>query len=159
MDAVSLIDSLRRLLRRKGRARDEADELIQEAFLRLQEYRQSRHVVEPEAFLVRTVQNLSIDAYRVKARRGLHTVANDVLERLVDPGPLPDEVLSSCERLQRLRAGLENLSPRTRNVVLLYKIDGLSQPQIAAQLGISVSAVEKHMAKGALFLSDWMAED
>lgn len=159
VDAAALIDRLRRLLHHKGRTRDEADELIQEAFLRLHEYRQSRHVVQPEAFLVRTVQNLSVDAYRVKARRGTQTAAADVLERLIDPAPLPDEVLASRERLQRLRAGLENLSPRTRDVVLLYKIDGLSQPQIAAQLRISVSAVEKHMAKGALFLSDWMAED
>jgi RNA polymerase sigma factor (sigma-70 family) len=159
VDAESLIDRLRKLLRRKGRVRDEADDLIQEAFLRLHEYRKSRQVLEPEAFLVRTVQNLSIDAHRLKARRGVEIAADEEVQRLIDPRPLPDEVLASHQRLQHLRAGFETLSPRTRDVVVLYKIEGLSQSQIAAQLGISISAVEKHIAKAVLFLSDWMTED
>jgi RNA polymerase sigma factor, sigma-70 family len=159
VDSTSLIDRLRKLLRRKGRVRDEADDLIQEAFLRLHEYRKSRQVLEPEAFLVRTVQNLSIDAHRLKARRGVEIAADDEVRRLIDPRPLPDEVLASHQRLQRLRAGLETLAPRTRDVVLLYRIEGLSQSQIATQLGISISSVEKHIAKAALFLSDWMTED
>jgi RNA polymerase sigma-70 factor (ECF subfamily) len=159
VDLHFLIDRLRRLLRRKGRVHDDADDLIQEAFLRLQEYRQARRVLEPEAFLVRTVQNLSIDAHRVKGRRGTQVLVDDQIHHLIDPAPLPDEVLASQQRLQRLRQGLESLSPRTREAVLLFRIDGLSQSQIAAQLGISASAVEKHIAKAALFLSDWMTED
>ena len=149
---------LRKLLRHKGRARDDADDLIQEAFLRLHEYRQTCEVLAPEAFLVRTVQNLTVDAHRVRARHGVHLSADEEVHRLIDPNPLPDEVLATQQRLQHLRRGLENLSPRTREVVLLFKIDGLSQSQIGVQLGISASAVEKHIAKAALFLSDWMTE-
>lgn len=159
MDPASLIHRLRKILRRKGRVNDDADDLIQEAFLRLHEYRKSRQVHEPEAFLVRTVQNLSIDAHRATARHGVCVAADDEVHRLVDPNPLPDEVLATQQRLLQLRQGLEALTPRTREVLLLNRIDGLSQPQIAAQLGITVSGVEKHIAKAALFLSEWMAED
>jgi RNA polymerase sigma factor (sigma-70 family) len=157
MDPGVLIDRLRRLLRRRGRTWDEAEDLIQQAFLRLQEYRQSCQVREPEAFLVRTVQNLSIDAHRAKARHGVHLATEEQLHSVIDPKPLPDEVLATQQRLHRLRQGLEHLSPRTREVVLLHRIEGWSQPQIAARLGISLSGVEKHVAKGALFLADWMA--
>jgi DNA-directed RNA polymerase specialized sigma24 family protein len=43
--------------------------------------------------------------------------------------------------------------------VLLQRIEGFSHAQIAARLGITVSAVEKHIAKAALFLSDWMNKE
>ncbi len=159
MELRALIERLRRLLHHKGRGPDEADDLIQEAFLRLQEYRRSREVREPEAFMVRTVQNLVVDDYRARARHGVQLAAEDQGYRLVDPAPRPDEVLASQQRLQHLRRGLESLAPRTREVLLLFKVDGLSQTQIAARLDITVSAVEKHVAKAALLLSDWMTEE
>jgi RNA polymerase sigma factor (sigma-70 family) len=151
--------TLRKLLRHKGRTVDETDELIQEAFLRLQVYRRERHVREPEAFLVRTVQNLHVDLVRRRARRGVQVTVDSPRVRLIDPKPLPDEVLASEQRMQRLRAGLQALAPRTREIVLMHRIEGFSHGQIAAELGISISAVEKHIAKAALFLSDWMTEE
>jgi RNA polymerase sigma factor (sigma-70 family) len=156
---ADIIQKLRRFLRHRGRSGDEADELIQEAFLRLQLYRRERHVHEPEAFLIRTVRNLSVDILRRRTQRGTHIALETERIHLVDPNPLPDEVLASQQRLQQLRAGLEALPPRTREVVLLQRIEGFSHAQIAARLGITVSAVEKHIAKAALFLSDWMSKE
>jgi RNA polymerase sigma-70 factor (ECF subfamily) len=156
---ADLIQKLRRFLRHRGRLGDEADELIQEAFLRLQLYRRERHVREPEAFLVRTVRNLSVDILRRRSQRGTHIALENERIHLVDPSPSPDEVLESQQRLQLLRAGLEALPPRTREVVLLQRVEGFSHAQIAARLGITVSAVEKHIAKAALFLSDWMNKE
>lgn len=153
---ADLITKLRRFLRHRGRKGDEADELIQEAFLRLQLYRRERHVREPEAFLVRTVRNLSVDVLRRRTQRGTHVAVESVPLRLIDPHPTPDEALATQQRLQRLRAGLEALPPRTREIVLLQRIEGCSQAQIAARMEITVSAVEKHIAKATLFLSDWM---
>jgi RNA polymerase sigma factor (sigma-70 family) len=160
MEALTdLILKLRKLLRHRGRTKDEADDLIQEAFLRLQAYRRERQVREPEAFLVRTVQNLTIDARRQKLHRGPHVAVDTETLRLIDPTPEPDEVVAARQRLQQLKAGLATLPPRTREIILLNRIDGLSQQQIAERLRISVSAVEKHIAKAALFLSDWMTEE
>lgn len=160
MDSVvSLLASLRRLLRHKGRTADETDDLIQEAFLRLQSYRRERSVEQPEAFLVRTVRNLHVDQLRRRARRGTHVAVDSPMLDLIDPSPSPDEILAGRQRLQRLRDGLEALAPRTREVILLHRLEGCSHGQIAERLGITVSAVEKHVAKAALFLSDWVGED
>jgi len=160
MDPVAILfTKLQKLLRHKGRTADESDDIIQEAFLRLQTYRQAREVREPEAFLVRAALNLSVDALRRRVRRGVHVTADSEMLPLIDPQPRPDEVLASQQRLQHLRAGLAALAPRTREVTLLHRIEGFSHAQIAARLGITVSAVEKHIAKAALFLSDWMAEE
>lgn len=65
MDGVRpLIVKLRRLLRSRGQSVDDTDDLIQEAFLRLQVYCRERAVNRPEAFLVRTALNLAVDRFR-----------------------------------------------------------------------------------------------
>lgn len=151
----SLLSKLRRLLMRRGRSPDDIDDLMQEAFLRLQTYCEENTVRHTEAFLVRTVLNLSAEMGR---RAQVRQIVPDALETLplVDPTPPPDEILAGRQRLMRLRAGLQRLSPRAREVFLMNRLDGYSYLQIAEQLGISVSMVEKHIARASFFLRDWM---
>jgi RNA polymerase sigma factor (sigma-70 family) len=149
---------LRKLLRSRGRTVDDADDLIQEAFLRLQLYCQDKPVEQTEAFLVRTALNLSIDDRRSAHHR--HTVAASVdTLQLIDTRPPPDEVLATQQRLLRVKQALDALSPRAREVFLLHRAEGYSYGQIAARLGVSVSTVEKHMAKAALFFDAWLDKE
>jgi RNA polymerase sigma factor (sigma-70 family) len=55
-----------------------------------------------------------------------------------------------------MRSGLANLSPRQREVFLLNRVEGYSFAQIAQQLGLSMSMVEKHAAKAVLAMTNWM---
>src|SRR5688572_23608149 len=98
MDEVrSLLAKLRRLLRSRGRSIDDSDDLIQEAFLRLQMYCREHVVQKREAFLVRTVLNLSADLSRRERRV---TIEQGALEKLhlVDPTPTPDRVYATQQR-------------------------------------------------------------
>jgi RNA polymerase sigma factor (sigma-70 family) len=157
-DTIShLLIKLRKLLLSRGRTSDDADDLIQEAFLRLQLYCQDKAVEQPEAFLVRTALNLSIDERRRAHHRHIVCTQVETLS-LIDTRPPPDEVLATQQRLQRVKRALQALSPRIREVFLL-RAEGHSYAQIAEQLGISVSTVEKHMAKAALsFDAQWDKE-
>lgn len=155
-DVRLLLGKLRRLLRSRGRSADDIDDLMQEAFLRLQVYCRDRTVEHTEAFLVRTVLNLSAEQIRCSSTRRTVSADREVLE-IADPSPGPDEVLAAQRRLQRLRAGLQRLRPRSREVFILNRSHGYSYVQIAAQLDISVSMVEKHIARASFFLRDWMA--
>lgn len=152
----ALIGKLRRLLRSRGRSPDDIDDLMQEAFLRLQVYCRAHIVQHEEAFLVRTVLNLSAEQGRRDGRASFITADDDLLN-VIDPSPNADEILAGQQRLQRLMRGLERLPPRSREVFMLHRSDGLSYQQIATQLDISVSMVEKHIARAAFFLRDWMA--
>src|SRR5262249_38313909 len=90
---------LEKLLRRRGRTREEAQDLIQESFLRVQVYlKEGREIREPEAFLVRTALNLSRDMHQQEHR---HLYAHKPIEEfiLADTGPTPDEVLHAQQRL------------------------------------------------------------
>ena len=156
MESVTaLFVKLRKLLRSRGHTIDDADDLIQEAFLRLEMYCRDHVVRQREAFLVRTAINLSTDERRSAHAR--HLVSSPVESlSLIDPHPMPDEVLAAQQRLQRMVRGLKVLSPRIRQVFLMNRLHGYSYPQIATQLQISESAVEKYIAKASQFMWEWM---
>jgi RNA polymerase sigma-70 factor (ECF subfamily) len=158
MEEVRLLMlKLRRLLRSRGRSVDDTEDLIQEAFLRLQVYCRDKDVAQTEAFLVRTALNLSIDQHRRESVAGVVPGALDHMQ-LIDPSPSPDAVCAAQERLQHMRLGLANLSPRQREVFLLNRVEGYSFAQISQQLKVSMSMVEKHAAKAVLAMTNWMEE-
>jgi RNA polymerase sigma-70 factor (ECF subfamily) len=154
----SLRLKLQRLLRSRGRSVDDTDDLIQEAFLRLQTYCRDHAIEKTEAFLVRTALNLSADQSRREHRVAFERGESEELV-LVDPYPTPDEVYASQQRLLLWKQGVAALSPRRREVFLLNRVEGYSFPQIAERLGITLSMVEKHAAKAVLFLTDWMDQE
>jgi RNA polymerase sigma-70 factor (ECF subfamily) len=105
-------------------------------------------------FLVRTALNLAIDERRSAHARRVVAQRIELLP-LIDPNPTPDEVLAAQQRLQRVKCGLDALSPRVREVFLMNRLEGYSYAQIAERLEISESAVEKHIAKASQFLWEW----
>jgi RNA polymerase sigma-70 factor (ECF subfamily) len=151
-----LLQKLRRLLASRGRSADDIDDLVQEAFLRLQLYCREQPVRNTEAFMVRTVLNLSAQQGRDARRRQSMTDDPDIFS-VIDPTPSPDEVYAHQQRLLKVKAGLERLRARTREAFLMHRVDGMSYVQIAQALGVSVSMVEKHIARASFFMRDWMA--
>lgn len=149
------LESLRRALLRRGNSPAETEDLIQEAFLRMQEYCERGGAVRtPEGFLMRTALRLAANARRDAHRELYCDGAGDALRQVIDCAPRPDEVLAGQQCLMRMRAALEAVSPRTREVLFMQRLDGMSYAQIGAALGISVSAVEKHMARALVILAE-----
>lgn len=124
--------------------------------MRLEIYQQTNEVQHVKGFLARAVVNIAIDAYR--KRNSVEFSPEPVeLHPIVDSHPQPDEIYASRQRLVRLSRGLDALDPLTRQVVSDQRLDGLSVKEIATKRGISVSSVEKRLAKGLVFLMDWMS--
>jgi RNA polymerase sigma factor (sigma-70 family) len=145
------------ILRRIGRfcgPPDEAEDLLQSAFAKMEEYRAVVDVRNPAAFLVRTAGNLRVDERRKRWRETSAGSAEEYCQ-IADKTPLQDEVLVSRERLVRVLMGLDRMPSRTRQIFLLRRVEGLKYREIAEQLGISQSAVEKHVARAAQFLAAW----
>ncbi len=145
---------VRRALTRRGRSAPDADDLVQEAWVRLACYEQDQPVQQPEAFLMRTALNLSIDAHRMKVGRGEHVVLEDVV--LIDTTPSTEAVVLARERMARLAAGVGRLSGRTREVFLANRVHGMPYAEIAELYGISIQMVHQHLAKATLRLTEWM---
>jgi RNA polymerase sigma-70 factor (ECF subfamily) len=144
---------LLKLCRRQGRSRQDAEDLLQEAFLRLHEYRRGSAVRNEEAFLARTVANLAIDQYR---RDRIVSYATQSLEELegsaplIDAGPTPERALAAQQRLAEITRALSAVSHKTCEIFLAQRA-GYSYEEIAADLRISQRTVQKHIAR-AMFL-------
>lgn len=119
--------------------------------MRLACYERKETVAEPEAFLMRAAINLSIDAYRASRNRSEHVLLEEVV--LIDSTPGAEAVLLARERIARLSECLACLDVRTRRIFLAQRVDGVSYLEIARDNRLSVSSVEKHIAKATLVVT------
>jgi RNA polymerase sigma factor (sigma-70 family) len=145
------IRKLKQLLRHRGQSPEDAEDLVQEAFLRLQAFLNKGHEVQrPEGFLVRTALNLAVDASRRAKRERRNQFELQSIEDLplVDLNPSPEEMFSAERRLVQIRQVLDSkVSVQTREVFFLHRLEGFTHEEIAARLGINVRAVETHIAR------------
>lgn len=147
----TVFSRVRAALMRRGRTRHDADDLVQEAWVRLACYERRQTVDEPEAFLMRAALNLSIDAYRASRNHGEQVLLDDVV--LVDSTPSAETVVLARERIARVSECLGRLDAKTCKIFLAHRVEGLSYLEIARQHRLSVSAIEKHIAKATLVLT------
>jgi len=147
---------LLRLVRRSTHNRQDAEDLLHAAFIRLSEYGGGGEVRSQEAFLIRTASNLAVDEVRHYRVRNEINDSTDYLTIISDNAPLQSEALAARERLKRVEVGLNRLAPRTREIFLMHRLDGLRYRDIAQRFAISESAVEKQVAKAQLFLTGWV---
>ena len=144
-DLKSAFSKVKSALMRRGRSEPDADDLVQEAWVRLVSHEDQRQTEEPEAFLMRVALNLSIDMHRARQTRGEEVQLEDVV--LIDASPTPEDVLSGQERMARMTHCLSRLGEQTRKIFLAHRIDGLSYKEIASQHGLSIGTVEKYVAR------------
>jgi RNA polymerase sigma-70 factor (ECF subfamily) len=129
---------------------DEAEDLLQDLFVKLASQNVGP-VAEPRAYLYRMAENLLLDRIRSEGRRRgreqawVAVQAGATLE--TDDRPSPEQALIARERLSLVSTALAVLPERTMHVFRRYRIEGVPQREIAGELGISLSAVEKHLQK------------
>lgn len=152
----ALLKRVRAMLRRRGRTSEDADDLVQEAWLRLAVYERETPVEKPGAFLFRTAMNLAVSADRARAVRGEQVGLEEAA--LADTSPGTEASVLARERVARLEVCLDRLSPRTRQIFMDVRFSGLSYLDAAARHGVTVSAVEKQVAKATLLVTRWMEE-
>ncbi len=145
---------LLQICRRRGRSREDAEDLIQEAFVRLYEYCRGTEVQNKEGFLAQTVSNLAVDQHRRLRSASLAIESVEEIDQrvaLVDLSPGPERILSAQQRLDQITRILSAVSEKTCEIFLAQRA-GYSYEEIAADLGISERTVRKHIARAMLLL-------
>lgn len=146
---------IRRLIRRNSQPAD-AEDCVQSAYVTLLDYRaKGTHVRSAEAFLNRAASFVAIDLFRRRRFTMGEGSASEEMD-FADPSPASDEILIQRERLRHVESGLAQLPERTSQIFIMHRVERLKYREIADQLQISQSAVEKHIAKAATFLTEWM---
>ncbi len=125
-----------------------AEDLVQEAYLRLVRQAQTETIDNPRAYLYKVTRNLSADYLRQGQIRSRHHDGSEIeLEQIADPQPAPDNEIESQERLQRCLEALDSLPEAYRHVFLLHRIDGMTYAEIGKALQIPARTVERYAAK------------
>jgi RNA polymerase sigma factor (sigma-70 family) len=127
--------------------RHKAEDIAQDIFLALPDRSRNEPIRNPRSFLFRMASNLAINLNLKDARRdALSAQHADILWSAVDE-ITPERALLGNEALAAIEAAIDALPERTRQILVWRRIDGLTNVTIASRLGISTTAVEKHLRK------------
>ncbi len=147
-------DDLRGWLSARFPSIKDVDDLVQESFSRLLKAHDSGPIVNPRAYLFVVSRNLALNQLRhLKYERPQGAREVDPLS-ILDEVNSPPEAMILKEEFQHLIHAIQSLPDRCRQVMTLRKIYGLSQKEVAKQLGISVHTVE---AQGSIGLRKCIA--
>lgn len=135
------------------RAGNAAEDLVQEAYLRLLQHPDPQSIENVRAFLFRTTSNLTIDLHRRQMLEARYqpdfNAENEVdseINRISDATPSPEIRIAHQQELDLLQQMLQELPEVTRYTFVLKRIEGLSHTEIAKRLGITERSSERHLA-------------
>ncbi len=136
-------------------SREDAEDLAQEVFVRFAQQKSAQPIVNVEAYLFRIAANLLRDRFRRNKTHHVqsHFPIDECVGESLGEAPSEHHVYEGQEQLREFLLALEDLPPKCRTVFLLQRYECMSYSAVAQHLGISVSAVEKHMMKALLHFS------
>ncbi|MFJ2486844.1 sigma-70 family RNA polymerase sigma factor [Pseudomonas sp. NPDC087639] len=135
-------------LRRKLGCPDSAADLAQDTFIKVLTAREAPVIIEPRAFLTTLAKRVLCNHYR---RQDLERAYLDTLAQMPERvAPSEEDKAIILQTLMELDQLLDGLPRLVKRAFLLAQVDGLTYPQIAAELGISVATVKRHLNKAAM---------
>ena len=152
-------DSLRQYVSRAfGTGPPEPDDVVQAVFERYASKKGHEAIANPHSFLLRSARNYVIDERRRQAVRS--SFARDATFTAHPGDELSAErVLSARQRLTAVEQAIAKLDPRSRDFLLMNRVDGLSCAKIARQNGCSATLVKAIIAKALVECSNALLED
>jgi RNA polymerase sigma-70 factor (ECF subfamily) len=143
---------LRSRLRRMFVYGMEVDDIVQETYARIVSQPSLEAIKYPRQYAIQTATGIIIDHMRRSRVISINSAGDlDQLE-ISAPDASPEQQLEFREEIAAVAHLLSLLPERTRNVLILRRLEGLSQQETAQKLGISIKTVEKHMAQGVAAL-------
>lgn len=136
-------------MRRHVRDMETAADLTQEALLRMLVYREAPDIACHASLMYRIAWNLLQEHWRMQRRRHASShVSLDVMEPPLADAVSVEDIVDARRALHRLSSeALDALPPKCRKAFALHRAEGMTYPEIAAEMGVSVKMVEKHISR------------
>lgn len=134
-------------VRRRSAATGDAEDVAQEAIMRVLARARETLITDPLSYAMRAARNILID----RGRRIVNVQIDDLEEadHPVDSGATPLEALDMSERLKLCQRALEAMPPLRREVFVRRRVGEEPYETIARDLKLSVEAVQKHYSRAA----------
>lgn len=149
---MELRSALVSYFRRHLPAPEDSEDLAHEVIIRLLRRPAEHKINALRPYLFQVAKNVLVDSVRrnnVRCKTSHEPLSDDI----------PDAAhagfegaLIARQEMECVRTGLMELSARTRSIFLLRRLEGMKHQEIAANLGVSLSTVEKHVRLAAMHL-------
>jgi len=133
------------------------DDLVHETFASLIAYARWRDIQNVHGFAVSTLRNVVLQAARRRKIVQIHALSDLQAVEIPDESPNAQRIIEGRDELAMLQRLIDALPDQCGRVFKLHKIHGLSHAEIAGQLGLSISTIEKHIVKGLRICSEGLA--
>jgi RNA polymerase sigma factor (sigma-70 family) len=140
--------ALKRYLRNSFPNLRDVEDIAQESYIKIWKHRAADPIRSARTFLFNIAHHLALDRLRRVRRSPIDPLVRVDNVCAIDQTPAPYETLNRAEKVQWLIEAIDALPARCRDVVILRKLQLLSQRDTAARLGISEKSVEAHLARG-----------
>lgn len=137
---------------------DDVEDIVQETYIRLCRVVLVQEIRHPRSYIYQMARNLALDSIK-KADNALTTPWQEDAHYAATAGNSVVDKIDNDASFDRFCDSLQRLPSRARRVFVLKKVYGYSQREIAAELGISESTVEKHVALGSRRCAEYMSQD
>ena len=143
------INGYRKYLTKFLHANHDIDDVIQEAYLRIQKAESSTEVKSPKSFLFKIIRNLALTVITRNAKQMARYIEDFDESEVIDDKACPEKKQIAHQELYAFHeVVIAALPPQCRRVFVMRKAYGYTHKEIAKKLGISVSTVEKHLING-----------
>jgi RNA polymerase sigma factor (sigma-70 family) len=136
------------LSRLAGIGRDQVDDLVQETYAILVTHGDVTSIHNPRAYAFQIARSILLQQFRRSRVVAIGSLADlEQLEMAADD-PTPEQSAIARDEYARVAQAISEMPAQTRRAFQLRRVEGLSQRQIAAELGLSENTVEKHIMRG-----------
>ena len=140
--------SARNWLIRRGVSRDDADDIVHDAYCRLCMLTSTEAINRPAAYFMTIVRNLLIERLRREKVVAFERLTELHASTVIDSANDVDAIVDHRRILTVVAAMIDALPERARQIFVLRRIEGLSQREIAKRLGVSECVVENDASRG-----------
>jgi|UniRef100_UPI00404A59AE RNA polymerase sigma factor (sigma-70 family) len=134
----------------------DVDDVVQESFLRIWSAQAKNPIMSAKAFLFRIARHAAIDLTRRSKASPINGVRDLDEMDVIEDGPGVVDIVSMAEKTRLLAKAIDALPARCREVVVLRKLKGVPQAQVAIFLGISEKTVETQLSRGLKRCEDFL---
>jgi len=149
---------LRAWLRSRFAQEEDIEDVMQEAYVRLLRARETGRIASPKAFLFTVARNIALDRHRHRQVIGVESLAETEALAVLEEGEGIPETIARHQELEILTQAIQSLPDRCRQIFTLRKVYGLSQADIARQLGVSENTVSAQLTIGVKKCMEFMLQ-
>jgi RNA polymerase sigma factor (sigma-70 family) len=138
--------------------RDDAEDVLQDMFFKIDSLA-TQPIAQPAAFLYRVATNLATDRRIAEGRRGARDSAWLDVQSTADEIPDAERSAIAQSELRVVQGAIDDMPERMALALRLFRIEGRAQRDIAAELGITISGVEKLLRRAYKQIQDRLSDN